>query len=283
MKSNATEHVMNLKKHKPSYNLTFTIKRFAYIACLMYLMGMTHSLKTYATHLGKPKIQPDSLSIQDERDHIFSLLAYALVYQDWQGEQVPREKRRGYNIGALLVNEQNEPLAYNLNCITSTNNSTQHAEIRMITKYLEGSHQYNLRNCTVYTTLEPCAMCAGMILMTATKRVVYGQHDIEFSKAFERLAADHRASGGLGPYPRTVQVSPSSIPLCQQLDRQYETFLQSDAEKVLAKFLASESAKSIYQSAHPLLEQFNVLHPENIGIKRVALAFYQKILHSIDK
>lgn len=81
-------------------------------------------------------------ALQQERDDIFSLLIYALVYQDWQDGTVPRHLRRGYNIGALLVTPQFEPVFHGLNCINSTENATQHGEVRAITQYLEQTRKF---------------------------------------------------------------------------------------------------------------------------------------------
>lgn len=217
----------------------------------------------------------DSVGRQREIDEIMSLLSYALVYGNWQGDDVPRDQRRGYNIGALLVSESNEPVRFELNFVTSTKNSTQHAEVRLITKYLSDRRQFDLKNYTIYTTLEPCAMCAGMMVMTSVKRVVYGQHDVDFSKAFERLAVDNRENGGLGPYPRSVSVASSSTTLCAQLDSGYTEFLRRDSEKILAKFLASDAAKEIYSAAYPLLAKFRVKYNGNAELLEAALKFYK--------
>ena len=41
-------------------------------------------------------------SIQKELDEIYSLLAYSIVFQDWQSDSIPRSGRRGYNIGTII-------------------------------------------------------------------------------------------------------------------------------------------------------------------------------------
>ena len=217
--------------------------------------------------------------IQEEIDDIFSLLAYSIVYKDWQPNSVPREKRRGYNIGALIVNAQNEPVHYGLNCINSTDNATQHGEVRSIISYLDKTRKFNLAGHTIYTTLEPCVMCAGMITMTSFKRVVYGQRDIEFSHAFERLSIDTRPIGGFAPYPRTVVAVPSSLKYCKALDDAYEEFLEKDSEKVLAKFLTSEEAYKIYQQATEIFLSYKVKNEKNTSIYSTALDFFNNKIY----
>lgn len=233
--------------------------------------------KYFSKKIVEPVLQPVEVdALQQERDDIFSLLIYALVYQDWQDGSVPRNKRRGYNIGALLVTPQFEPVHHGLNCINSTDNATQHGEVRAITQHLEQTRKFNLDKYHVYTTLEPCVMCAGMITMVAVNRVVYGQHDVDYSKAFERLAMDTRPIGGFAPYPRQVQAMPSILPFCTQLDDAYQVFLNTDPEKVLAKFLASDPAEVVFKQAAEAFLAYKVKHSENQTVYEKALAFYHK-------
>lgn len=211
-----------------------------------------------------------------ERDEIFSLLIYALVYQDWQEESIPHPQRRGYNIGALLVTPQHEPVYFGLNCINSTENATQHGEVRAITQYLDATRNFNLEKFTIYTTLEPCVMCAGMITMMAVDQVVYGQHDVAYSKAFERLALDTSSIGGFTPYPRQVLAMPTTLPYCNQLDEAYQEFLATDSEKILAKFLTSNAAKTIFKQALIAFEHYEVKYTENQPVFEKAYQFYHQ-------
>lgn len=205
-----------------------------------------------------------------ERDEIFSLLAYALVYRAWQPDTIPFAQRRGYNIGALLVDPNNKPVAYDLNCVNSTGNATQHGEVRVITRYLEQTRSFLLDGFSLYVTLEPCIMCAGMITMTSIDRVVYGQHDVAYSKAFERLFD----GAGLPEHPRRVIASPSTLSICSQLDAAYQDYLQTAEEKILAKFLASEKARVIFESAEMAFFDFVPALEENKKIYEQALHFY---------
>ena len=181
---------------------------------------------------------------QIEIDEIFSLLAYSIVLTDWQSDTIPRHKRRGYNIGSVLVDAQNKPVFHALNCVGVTNNSTQHGEVRLMTQYLDAIEAFDLKEYTIYTTLEPCAMCAGMMTMTLVERTVFGQNDVEYSHTFERLAIDSRSIGGYPPFPRQVIADPSPSYIKEELNTAYQDFLTHDTEKILAKFLVSEKAKS---------------------------------------
>lgn len=210
--------------------------------------------------------------IQKETDTIFILLAYALVYNDWQDQ--PQFKRRGYNVGALIIDPKNQPVHYGLNCIDSTNNVTQHGEIRAITEYLSIGEQYNLAEHSLYVTLEPCIMCAGMITMTSVKRVVYGQKDVHYSHAFDRISMDSTAIGGYAPYPRAVVVESANTSFCKELNIAYQEYLQVESEKVLAKFLTSDRAKQIFKAATQAFLGIEPIHNSNKQIHKTAITYY---------
>ena len=54
---------------------------------------------------------------------------------------------------------------------------TAHAEMLAITQAAEALEGWRLEGCTLYVTLEPCAMCAGAIVLARLDRVVYGAKD----------------------------------------------------------------------------------------------------------
>ncbi len=54
---------------------------------------------------------------------------------------------------------------------------TAHAEILAITQAAAALESWRLEGCTLYVTLEPCAMCAGAIVLARIDRVVFGAWD----------------------------------------------------------------------------------------------------------
>lgn len=75
--------------------------------------------------------------------------------------------------GALLVHE-NTIIARAQNTTTTDNDPTAHAELNLV-RQAGGDHDAAfLAECTLYTSAEPCAMCAGAIYMAGIGTVVYG-------------------------------------------------------------------------------------------------------------
>lgn len=79
-------------------------------------------------------------------------------------------------IGAVLVLD-GKVIAKGYNKRESTNDPTMHAEIVAIRKACKEFNSWRLVDCTLYVTIEPCSMCAGTILWSRVKRVVYGATD----------------------------------------------------------------------------------------------------------
>ncbi|MDP6380782.1 MAG: tRNA adenosine(34) deaminase TadA, partial [Phycisphaerae bacterium] len=60
---------------------------------------------------------------------------------------------------------------------------TAHAEMIAITQAAEALGSWRLNGCTVYVTLEPCAMCAGAMVLGRVDRLVYGVDDAKSGAA----------------------------------------------------------------------------------------------------
>lgn len=57
------------------------------------------------------------------------------------------------------------------------NDPTAHAEILALREAAHAIGNYRLTDATVYSTIEPCAMCAGALIQARVKRLVYGARD----------------------------------------------------------------------------------------------------------
>mgnify|MGYP001293271241 CR=1 FL=1 len=79
-------------------------------------------------------------------------------------------------IGAVIVFE-NEIIATGYNVRETTQSTLAHAELAAIKEANKKIGSWRLEDCTLYVTLEPCPMCAGAIIQSRIKRVVYGAKD----------------------------------------------------------------------------------------------------------
>ena len=57
------------------------------------------------------------------------------------------------------------------------NDPTAHAEMIALTAAASAVGSWRLDDCTIYVTLEPCAMCAGALVLSRIQRLVYGPTD----------------------------------------------------------------------------------------------------------
>ena len=80
-------------------------------------------------------------------------------------------------VGALVVNDKGEIIGVGENLREKNNDPTAHAEIVAIKNAAQKIGNWRLDDLTMVVTLEPCAMCAGAIVQTRMKRLVFGAFD----------------------------------------------------------------------------------------------------------
>ncbi len=79
-------------------------------------------------------------------------------------------------VGAVIVS-QNRIIGRGHNQTEGLKDPTAHAEIIAIGAAADFLEDWRLSGCTLYVTLEPCAMCAGAIVLARLRRIVFGPHD----------------------------------------------------------------------------------------------------------
>jgi tRNA(adenine34) deaminase len=79
-------------------------------------------------------------------------------------------------VGAVLVRD-NKVVASAGNRTARDRDPTAHAELLVVRDAAESLDDWRLGGCTLYVTLEPCAMCAGAIVLARLGRLVYGAAD----------------------------------------------------------------------------------------------------------
>jgi tRNA(adenine34) deaminase len=91
-------------------------------------------------------------------------------------EALAAERDGEVPVGAVVVYE-GAIVGRGNNRVLRDNDPTAHAEIVAMRAAGQALGNYRLENCTLYVTLEPCAMCAGAILHARIKRLVYAATD----------------------------------------------------------------------------------------------------------
>ena len=96
-------------------------------------------------------------------------------------------------IGAVVVREDREVAAAG-NERELRGDPTAHAELLAVRHAAAAAESWRLDGCTLYVTLEPCAMCAGAIVLARLDRVVFGAADPKagFAGSLGNLVQDPR-------------------------------------------------------------------------------------------
>lgn len=83
-------------------------------------------------------------------------------------------------VGSAVVDPQGELIAIASNETILRSDPTAHAEILALRAAARHVGNYRLTGATIYTTIEPCVMCAGAVLNARIARLVFGAHDERF-------------------------------------------------------------------------------------------------------
>jgi tRNA(adenine34) deaminase len=90
-------------------------------------------------------------------------------------------------IGAVVVRDSGI-IGHGQNRVLRDNDPTAHAEIVALREAAAALGNYRLNGCTLYVTLEPCAMCAGAMIHARIDRLVYAADDPKAGAAGSVLA-----------------------------------------------------------------------------------------------
>lgn len=82
------------------------------------------------------------------------------------------EERKGGPFGAVVVKD-GKIIARGVNLVTSTNDPTAHAEVVAIREACKVLNTFQLDDCEIYTSCEPCPMCLGAIYWARPAKLYY--------------------------------------------------------------------------------------------------------------
>jgi len=80
-------------------------------------------------------------------------------------------------VGCVIVSAEGAVIGQGKNATIAENTAAAHAEIAAIQSAGDKIDDWRLDGCTMYVTLEPCAMCAGAIINSRISRVFYGARE----------------------------------------------------------------------------------------------------------
>lgn len=107
----------------------------------------------------------------DSSDERFMRAALSLARQAEAADEVP--------VGAVLV-RAGAIVGTGFNQPISSGDPTAHAEIIALRQAASTLGNYRLEDTTLYSTLEPCVMCAGALVHSRVRRLVFGARDLRF-------------------------------------------------------------------------------------------------------
>jgi tRNA(Arg) A34 adenosine deaminase TadA len=247
-----------------------------------------------------------------ERHGIYMLLLMALVDYYWNplkrgrrrgeynaewvdagGDRLTDHEYKGHNIAALAVDARGRVIDFDFNHNKLFNSSAEHAEARLVRRifslahiadslHLDLDHQKRgeydtFADVTIYTSLESCAQCAGMMALGNVKEVVYLQTDpgmfmignILFNLSDEEPTAPRPISAreiDLGDYQETLetgyrefQEAVASEPFWKSHDG-----CDADHKPSISTFLCTSMAKAVFAAGHERFEQL-VADPKNLN------------------
>lgn len=84
------------------------------------------------------------------------------------------EKNEGGPFGAVIIDQEGNIIAQGNNKVLKQNDPTAHAEIVAIREACKKLNTYDLSNCKLYTSCEPCPMCLSAIIWANISKVYYG-------------------------------------------------------------------------------------------------------------
>ena len=106
-------------------------------------------------------------------------------------DRASKAKEKGnHPFGAVLVNSSGAIILESENTVITDNDITGHAELNLVKTAAQQYDREFLSSCTLYSSTEPCPMCAGSIFWSNIGKVVYGLSERKFYSLFDEDDGD---------------------------------------------------------------------------------------------
>jgi len=245
-----------------------------------------------------------------ERHYLYSLLVMALVYGFWNGNKHGQEgdypwrsrqklsngiytggRYLGHNIACIGVDGFGEVIDFDFNHNDLFSSSVEHAESRLVRRVFSLAQVYDdwrmkrpgdlprsqdyiniLSNVTVYTSLESCAQCSGIMALGQVKEVVYLQRDPGMY-AIGNILRNLTTDGLRAPLP--IAADHFGFPYYSQLNEGFKDFYgkvssqpfyrngsTADTSQSITSYLCTDEALEIFQRAVDDFRHYIVKFPE---------------------
>lgn len=124
-------------------------------------------------------------------DHRYMTRAIELAKKSYKKKEVP--------VGCVIVLDE-EIVGEGFNRVIAEKDISSHAEINAIKQASKKTNNYRLNNCVMYSTLEPCHMCAKAIIDARIDEVIFAAPEpktgsiISIDNIYERIKFNHKTS-----------------------------------------------------------------------------------------
>jgi tRNA(adenine34) deaminase len=144
-------------------------------------------------------------------DDLFMLEALELAREAARAGEVPVGAVVALN-GAVIGRGRNSPIGLS--------DPTAHAEILALREAAAALRNYRLEGATLYSTLEPCVMCAGALVAARVARLVFGARDLRFGGVRSKF---HLADSALLNHRVEVIEGAGGVECAELMRRFFET------------------------------------------------------------
>lgn len=272
------------------------------------------NLKYYIENskLVKDLIIPEAYNIEDggkERHRLYSLLLMALTKYYWNGKKNGRDGEYphnpidhgkfehndylGHNIASIAVDAFGQVIDFEFNHNNLFNSTTEHAEARMVKRVITLTQindswetkldpdlkdkKNTFEDVVMYTTLESCSQCAGIMALARVKEIIYLQTDpgmYLIGNILRNLTRKIDNVNGTGGFTSPMPISGADISLNYfgELNEEYNKYQDKvlntpffkpnngtpDHSKSITSFLCTKYAYEIYRKAFHEFEDLKI-------------------------